>query len=117
MRQIFITKYKGTTLVEVMVALALTSFAATLAVVIYLNIQKSTVPFFKLKAMELAGKCLEETIEQKDFFDKTLETEGFLIKKTVLRDPFYYDCHQVKVAVYDQEKKKLTELSTTVYAE
>ena len=117
MRQIFILKYKGTTLVEVMVALALTSFAATLAVVIYLNIQKSTVPFFKLKATELAGKYLEQTIDGKDFFDRTEQTGGFVIKKKVVRDASFYDCYQVTIAVFDADKKKLTELHTTVYAE
>jgi hypothetical protein len=45
MDQKTIKKYPGNTLVEMMTALAITSFATTLGLVIYLNIQESTRPF------------------------------------------------------------------------
>lgn len=110
-------KYKGNTLVEVMIALALTSFAATLAVVIYLNIQKSTVPFFKMKASEIASRYMEETISEKDFFDRSEEEQGFVVRRKVVRHPVFYDCNKITISVFDAEKKKLAELQTTAYAE
>jgi len=115
--QKIIIKYKGTTLIEIMIALALTSFAMTLAVIIYLNIQKSTLPFFKLKASEMGNKCLNETINNHDYFDKQFEESGFFISRSVQQNRLYGDCYDITVTVFDGDKKKLAALQTTVYAE
>lgn len=117
MHQALIKKYRGNTLVEVMVALALTSFAATLAVVIFLNIQKSTLPFFKIKGTELAIKYMEESILKHDYFDKTSEENGFTIKKKVTRHTVYQDCSTITISVWTVDQKKIAELQTTLYAD
>lgn len=110
-------KHKGSTLAEVLVALALTSFCATLGVLIYINIQKSTLPFIKIKASELANKYLTECIEKKDFFDTEIKEEEYLIKKTVVRSHQYTDCRNITITVFDINKKKLAQLETIHYAE
>lgn len=110
-------KHKGSTLAEVLVALALTSFCATLGVLIYINIQKSTLPFIKIKASELANKYLTEAIEKKDFFDNESKEEEYLIKKTITRNETHTGCRNLTVTVYDVNKKKLAQLQTVYYAE
>jgi hypothetical protein len=110
-------KYKGSTLAEVMVALALTSFCATLGVMIYINIQKSTLPFIKIKASELANKYLTQAIQKKDFFDNETKEEEYVIKKTVVRNEVYNGCRNLTITVYDVNKKKLAQLQTVYYAE
>lgn len=110
-------KLRANTLVEVMVALAITSFAATLAVVIYLNIERSTLPFFKIRATALATRELEQALEQRDYLDSSHELEGFLVKKKVERHPRYADCSMITVTVFDQDHKPLTHLQTYVYNE
>lgn len=110
-------KYKANTLPEVLIALAITSFCSALAVMIYLNIQKSTMPFMKIKGGELAEKYLSEMISKKDFFDNSFKEEGYLIKKTVLKNPIYYDCLDIKIVIFNTEQKKVSEIQTTVHAE
>lgn len=110
-------KYKGSTLAEVLVALALTSFCATLGVMIYINIQKSTLPFIKIKAGELANKYLAEAIDKKDFFDNETKEEEYVIKKAVVRNENYTGCRNLTVTVYDVNKKKLAQLETVCYDE
>lgn len=112
-----VRKLKANTLVEVMIALALTSFAATLAVVIYLNIEKSTLPFFRIRATQIATSYLETAVSEKDYFDRTAEIDGFFIKKKVNRHPVFTDCSNITVTVFDREKKKLSELHTCVHSD
>lgn len=109
-------KYKGSTLPEVLVALAITSFCSTLAVVIYINIQKSTLPFIRIKANELAQKYLQEALDKKDYFDHAYTEEEYTVKKTVTRNTVFYDCMDLHVQVYDANHKKITELHATTPA-
>lgn len=102
---------------EVLVALAITSFCGTLAVIIYLNIQQSTLPFIRIKASELADKYLNETVAKKDYFDDQYKEEEFLIKKTITRNAAYSNCRDITISVFDINKKKLAQLQTTIYAE
>lgn len=118
MRQVALNKkYNGSTLAEVLVALALTSFCATLGLMIYINIQKSTMPFIKIKAGELANKYLNQAIEQKDYFDNETKEEEYTITKTVVRNENYAGCRNVTVTVFDINKRKLAELETICCAE
>ncbi len=118
MQQMALRKiYRGSTLPEVLVALAITSFCSTLAVVIYINIQKSTLPFIRLKANELAQQYLQDALDKKDYFDNSYTVEEYTIKKSVLKNTTFYDCLDLKISVYDAEHKKITELSATAHAD
>ena len=110
-------KYKGNTLPEVLIALSITSFCSTLAVVIYLNIQKSIMPFIRIKSNEIAGKYLNEAINKKDYFDNTYTEEEYIVKKSMIKNERYTDCMNLKISVYDLNQKKLSELQTTLHAE
>lgn len=109
------TYLKGSSIVEVLIALAITSFCASLAVVIYLNIQKSSLPFFKMKAVELAEHYMKETLEKRSFFEESYKAEEFSVKKTLSSTENFPDCIHLRVIVFDNSKKKLHELETVVY--
>lgn len=110
-------KYQGNTLPEVLIALAITSFCSTLAVIIYLNIQKSTLPFVRIKSNEIANKYLSEAITQREYFDNDYHEEEYKVKKRISRSIKYPDCMNLKIIVYDLNQKKLSELETIVYVE
>lgn len=95
---------------EVLVALAITSFCASLAVVIYLNIQKSSLPFFKLKAAEVAQLYMDRALKERTFYEETYKAEEFTVKKFVSRSELFADCYLVRLVVFDGAKKKLFEL-------
>lgn len=110
-------KYRGNTLPEVMVALTLVSFCSTLAVLIYLNIQKSTMPFIKIKTNEIASAYLNDCIIKKDFFDNTYTDEEYTVKKTISRNERFFDCIDIRINVFDVNHKQLSELKATIHAE
>lgn len=100
---------------EILIALAITSFCSGLAVIIYLNIQKSSLPFFKIKAVELAEFHMKETIQKRTFTEETYKDEEFTVKKTITTHELFNDCYVIRMVVFDVTKKKVFELETTVY--
>ncbi len=114
--KLYKNKYlKGNTIIEVLVALAITSFCSSLAVIIYLNIQKSSLPFFKLKAVELCEKHMKETLDKRTFTEETYKDEEFTVKKTISLHETFSDCYIIRLVVFDGNKKKIHELETLVY--
>jgi hypothetical protein len=106
---------KGNTIIEVMIALAITSFCVGLATIIYLNIQKGSLPFFKVKAVELAEFYMKETLDKNSFYEETYKAEEFVVKKSVSLHESFNDCYLVRMIVYDGSKKKIAELETVVH--
>lgn len=100
-----------------LIALAITSFCASLAVIIYLNIQKSSLPFFKMKAVELAEQYMKETLDKRSFFEESYKAEEFSVKKTLSSSENFPDCATIRIIVFDNSKNKLHELETMVYKE
>jgi hypothetical protein len=115
MKQLKLKYVKGSSIVEVLIALAITSFCASLAVVIYLNIQKSSLPFFKVKAIELAEFYMKETLDKSTFFEESYNAEEFTVKKTIIGSAIFPDCYQLRIIVFDASRKKIHELETTVF--
>lgn len=108
-------KLKGNTLPEVLIALCITAFCSTLAVIIYLNIQSSTMPFMRLKANELAHKYLHETLVQKNYVDGSFTVDGYTIKKSITRNERYPDCSTIRIRVYGINHKQLNETENIIY--
>lgn len=100
---------------EVIIALAIISVCAALTMVIYLNIQKNTKVFFKLKADEIAENTMLNILESGNLTEDTQKAEEFTVKQSVAQHPNLQDCLLIRVLVFDGEKKKLTELESVVY--
>ena len=107
-------KYKGNTLPEVLIALCITTFCSTLAVIIYLNIQKSTMPFIRIKSNDIANKYINEALLKGEYFDNTYSAGEYIVKKTITRNDKYRDCLNLKISVFDINQKKISELQTTI---
>src|SRR4051812_42172446 len=105
---------KGGTIIEVLVALAITGACAALSCFIYLNLQRSEPAFLRLKAAELAEAQMQETIETHAWFDAVFHNRGFQINRVVSRHPVFTDCALIKVLVFSAEKRKLFELQNVV---
>jgi len=113
--KIFKTYLKGNSIIEVLIALAITSFCASLAVIIYLNIQKSSLPFFKIKAVELAEFYMKKSLRESSIEEETFKAEEFSIKKTVAMHEQFNDCYVIRMMVFDVTKKKVFELESMIY--
>ncbi len=110
-------KYKGNTLPEVLIAIAIMSFASVMGMGIYVNIQENTQPFLKLKASELATNCLRETEEKRDYFDQEYKEEEFSLKKTIRHSGRYPDCIIINITVFHKTEKKVCELQKLIHAD
>jgi Tfp pilus assembly protein PilV len=110
-------KYSASTLPEVLIAIVILSFTSALGTSIYLNIQKSTQPFQKLKAADIATYYMKESEQKHDYFDKSFNEDGFTIKKTVSHSDIYPDCLILKVSVSTKEEKKICEIQKMVHAD
>jgi type II secretory pathway component PulJ len=108
-------KVEGSTLVEILVALAIISFCASLAMIIYLNIQKSNLPFFKIKAVEWSEVRMKEALEKRDLSEEVYKEEEFTVKKIISRHPEFNDCFIVRIIVFDGSKKKILDLESTLF--
>ena len=106
---------KGNSILEVLIALAIVSFCLTLMVIIFLNIQKSSLPFIKLKANEAAEYYLNETIKNKTFLNENFKKEEFFVNKTAESHSTYSDCINIRVIVFDNNHKKITELQSIIF--
>lgn len=110
-------KYKGNTLPEVLIAIAIMSFASVMGMGIYVNIQENTQPFLKLKASELAANCLRQAEEKRDYLDREYKEEEFTLKKSITHCERYPDCIVIKVSVFHQTEKKVCELQKLIHAD
>lgn len=114
MRKLYEKRLKGSSLPEVLVALAIMTVATTLATVIYLHIQKSSLCFFRLKAVEMAEEELKESERTRNYSTDTKTMERFTIKKTLSVNEVFPDCYTLRIVVFDPDKTKICDLSTVV---
>jgi type II secretory pathway pseudopilin PulG len=112
---VLVKKIKANTLPEVLIAIVIITFSSALGVTIYLNIQQNTQPFFKLKAQEIAIRQFKQSIQQHDYFDKTIKEEQFTVVKTVKPSEQYPDCVILKITVLSSAEKKMCELQQLIY--
>jgi prepilin-type N-terminal cleavage/methylation domain-containing protein len=115
MKKLLSYNLRGNTIIEVLIAMAILTFCSTLAVVIYLNIQKSSLPFFKIKAVELAEFYMRQSQDKKEFSDQTFTAEEFTVKRSVGTAGTFPDCYLLRILVFDGTKKKIHELSQVIY--
>ncbi len=108
-------KVKGSTIMEVIIAMAILTFCSALAVVIYLNIQKSSLPFFKVKAGELIEKHTRLALLEKNISDFSAKEEEFTVKRVYSTHEYFKDCYVLRILVFDSEQKKIQEAEQLVY--
>jgi len=107
-------KLKGSTLIEILIALVILSVCSALSVLICLNIQKSTFPFIKLKGMEIAKTVLMKTIDGKEYVDKRIQEDGFIIHRNIEKLEAYPDCSVIHIVVFSSENKEVAEVEQVI---
>lgn len=110
-------KYKGNTLPEVLIAIAIMSFASVMGMGIYVNIQENTQPFLRLRAAGLASDYLRQAIERHEYLDQEYREEEFKVKKQISHSERYPDCILIRITVFHQTEKKVCEIQKLIYAD
>jgi len=110
LQKIINAKLKGSTLPEVLVAMVILTFCTTMAVMIYMNVQQSTMPFARVKAAGMAEMFMRKALEENLIGDEEFKEEGYTIKRRVLRSETYTGASVIKITVYNSLNKKLSEL-------
>lgn len=117
MKSVFRYNLKGNTIIEVLIAMAILTFVSALSVIIYLNIQKSSTPFFRIKSIELAEQYLSQTISNKDYTEGSIQIDEFELKRQVSRVENFPDCQLLRIIVFSSSKKKIHEVEQVIFNE
>lgn len=102
-------RVQGSTLMEVMIAMVILSICMSISSLIYINIQKSSKSFFKLKALTLAESFINMPNES---FNTSHEYSvgGFLVKRYMESNESFPAFKELNVVVFDNDKRKLVQL-------
>ena len=111
-KQIYLS---GSSIIEVLIALAIISLCAAIVSVIYLNLQKSCQPFMRMDALLIAETYIKKYSAEPGTVQQVHTSDEFLIKIKKQRAGNYNDCYVVEVAVYNKTKMLIYRLEQTVY--
>jgi prepilin-type N-terminal cleavage/methylation domain-containing protein len=106
---------RGNTIIEVLIAMVIISVCISLAMVMFLNVQRGNLTFFKVKAVEAMEHYMKETLNKKTFFEESYKMEEFTIRKSIIDCEAYPDCKVIRLIVFDGDKNKLGELESIVH--
>ena len=107
-------KLKGSTIVEVLVAMSVILVCSSLATLIYLNILKSQNSSEKLRAFLCMKKAREETLANERFINEEWEEGEFSIRKECRPYQSSKKLVQLTIKVSNKEQKELINQSILV---
>src|ERR1700752_1768666 len=107
-------KLKGTTIIEVLVAMSIILVCSSLATLIYLNILKSQNSSEKLRAFLHLKKVQEETIKDARYINEDWQDGEFTIKKECKPYQSNKNLVQLRITVANENKKELIDQSILV---
>ncbi|MCK4661790.1 MAG: type II secretion system protein [Bacteroidales bacterium] len=93
---------KGSTIIEVIVAMMLIMLCYGIITVIFLNIKKTGNNRLKLNAYLLIEHVIQETNKEKSFFDEDYEYDNLIIYKTVSK---YQKSEDLKEICFEANNK------------
>jgi Tfp pilus assembly protein PilV len=110
-------KLKGSTIIEVLVAMVIILSCSSLATVIYLNILRSQNSAEKLKAYRILKQVQQETESKANFINEETTVDVFTVKKDC--KPYHSDMHlvQLTVSVRNADGKELMKQSKLIVSE
>ena len=110
-------KLKGSTLVEVLIAMAIVMFVIGLFTTIYLNVIKSSDHHRKIKAALLLDKMAFETKQSRLFLDEEIKSDEFVLVKRISPYPGVSNLSHLTLKVFDKNKKLLSERNELIFTQ
>jgi prepilin-type N-terminal cleavage/methylation domain-containing protein len=110
-------KVKGSTLIEVLVAMIILVICLGIATIIILNISKSGNTSLKLFAEQYAEQLIEQSKINCDYRNVTIETEGIIIEKQVKSYKNLDGIAELTITVFDTGMKQLVQKKELVILE
>ena len=107
--KIFKKKIKGSTLIEVLVAMVIVLVVYSIAMMIFLNIKRSANTGLKSIALLELDNVVIETKKKFSFIDEDYKTESFVIKKKISPYGKNNDLRVLSVEVVDLAGRLITE--------
>jgi type II secretory pathway pseudopilin PulG len=110
------SKLKGSTLIEVMVAMVIVIIIFGLAMMTFINIAKFSNNALKTEAYFNLQKVITETYVNKQFLDEDYEFENMVIRKSITPYPDCKDLRIILFSAYTAENKLIIEKKQVVKA-
>jgi len=110
-------KIKGSTLIEVIVAMVITMTIMGIAFRVLENLNRTSNTRLKVNAMLKAEQVIETAVEEHELIDQTYDEQYMLIYKTVERYHNQEGICVIRVEVFDRDQKKICEKKQIVEAQ
>jgi Tfp pilus assembly protein PilV len=110
-------KLKGSTIIEVLVAMVIILACSSLATVIYLNVLQSQNSAEKLKAFRILKQFQQETESKGNFINEETEADAFTVKKECRPYQGNMQLIQLTFSIRNAEGKELIRQSKLVVSE
>ena len=102
-------KIKGSTLIEVIVAMVITMTIMGIGFKVLANLNRTGNTRLKVNAMLKAEEVIETSVENHELFDQTFDKQYMMIYKTIEKYNNREDICVIKVEVFDRNQKKICE--------
>ena len=110
-------KLKGSTLVEVLIAMAIVMFVVGLFTTIYLNVLKSSDHYRKIEAALLLDKMAFATKQSRLFLDEEIKADEFVLVKRISPYPGVSNVSRLTLKVFDKSEKLLSERNELIFTQ
>ena len=104
-------KMKGSTLVEVLIAMVIIVSSISIVMVMGLKITQSSKSYAQLKAELMAHNVLHQTIANQAYFDTSTEEDLFTVNRTIVKGS---NSLQIQIHISSLAQKKLVSLTQTI---
>lgn len=117
LKNLVIRKFRASTLVETIVAMLIVTIAFSLALMLMVNISKSSNNSLKTKAYFLANNIWVQTKAEKTYLDQEFIYGNVVIKKTITAHDQIEELFWLNVSAYDDRNHLLFEQNELVIIE
>ena len=115
-KQVLKVRMAASSIVEVTTALVIISMIFSLAMIIYLNVQRSGISFRKVDGVIMMEEVYAETKNLKKYEDRTEEREDIIIYQKVSASGESPDLLVIQLEARDAQGKVIAEQKHLIYA-
>jgi hypothetical protein len=114
-RKVFFVSVLSSTLIEVITALIIISTVLSLAIIIYLNVQKSGLSSKRLTCNILMDEIYSSTLITKEYMNKQIDSENIVIYQEVSSQGTAGGLLTIRLEARDKQGRLLSEQKHLVY--
>lgn len=110
-------KLKAATIIESIVAMTLIMISFGIAMMIFVNINKSNNNFQKFRAKLIINEMAEKTINENNYTNEVIKGKNIKVTRTISSYKSYTDLKLLLIEAHNSEGKKIAERKELIFVE